>query len=322
LGVEVAGRKPENGGETTFEHLSENDQKNLNKEIEHLQSQLDKLKGVELAGLGTSSLPEKAALDKLTRVGNEVSAYLDFKEGKISKAEFDKRVGDAKSTYANNTQGERDRIPLNTKKDPGKYTDVSRENLKGLTHLEDSKGVIGRIVKDGDGNMYFRTEAQGLNSKSIPMEPTKITEKPYTKIDPHDQSKYPGSVDLHAPYGSPMTVMKSDDGKFKVTGLRSLSEGGNSLSLEYKLNGKTHNVDLRHAQNQFPSYVIDQLKTNPTKALTFDTGTVVGWTGVTGQHGIGNDGKIKWDTTDHTHAEFKNSNATQWKDWGLKGMGF
>ncbi|UOG55073.1 hypothetical protein [Leptospira noguchii] len=321
-GIEVAGRKPESDGETSFEHLSENDQKNLNKEIEHLQSQYDKLQGVELAGLGTSSLPEKAALDKLTRVGNEVSAYLDFKEGKISKAEFDKRVGDAKSTYANNTQGERDKIPLNTKKDPGKYTDVSRENLKGLTHLEDSKGVIGRIVKDGDGNMYFRTEAQGLGSKSIPMEPTKITEKPYTKIDPHDQSKYPGSVDLHAPYGSPMTVMKSDDGKFKVTGLRSLSEGGNSLSLEYKLGGVVRQVDLRHAQNQFPSYVIDQLKSNPAKALTFDNGTVVGWTGVTGQHGIGNDGKIKWDTTDHTHAEFKNSNATQWKDWGLKGMGF
>ncbi|WP_376767580.1 hypothetical protein [Leptospira weilii] len=310
------------GEDVSFEHLSENDRNNLNKEIDHLQGQYDKLKGVELAGLGTSSLPEKAALDKLTRVGNEVSAYLDFKEGKISKAEFDKRVGEAKSTYANNTQGERDKIPLNTKKDPGKYTDVSRENLKGLTHLEDSKGVIGRIVKDGDGNMYFRTEALGKDSKSIPMEPTKITEKPFTKIDPHDQAKYPGSVDLHAPYGSPMTVMKSDDGKFQVTKLKAMSEGGNSLTLKYKLGGVTREVDLRHAQNQFPSYVIDQLKARPNTPLTFDNGTIVGWTGVTGQHGIGNDGKIKWDTTDHTHAEFKNSNATQWKDWGLKAMGF
>ncbi|WP_347814944.1 hypothetical protein [Leptospira noguchii] len=317
--IEGAGRREGEGGETSFEHLSENDQKNLNKEIEHLQSQYDKLKGVELAGLGTSSLPEKAALDKLTRVGNEVSAYLDFKEGKISKAEFDKRVGDAKSTYANNTQGERDKIPLNTKKDPGKYTDVSKEHLQKLTHLEDSKGVIGRIVKDGDGNMYFRTEAQGVNSKSIPMEPTKITEKPYTKIDPHDQSKFPGAVDLHAPYGSPVTVMKSDDGKFKVTGLRSLSEGGNSLRLEYTLGGKTREVDLRHTQNQFPSYVVDELKAG--RKPTFDNGTVVGWTGVTGQHGIGNDGKIKWDPTDHTHAQFQNSNATQWKDW-MKGLGY
>ncbi|EMO28706.1 hypothetical protein LEP1GSC170_1591 [Leptospira interrogans serovar Bataviae str. HAI135] len=133
LGAQViqgAGRREGEGGETSFEHLSENDQKNLNKEIEHLQSQYDKLKGVELAGLGTSSLPEKAALTKLTRIGNEVSAYLDFKEGKITKAEFDKKVGDAKSTYANNTQGERDKIPLNTKKDPGKYTDVSREKFE------------------------------------------------------------------------------------------------------------------------------------------------------------------------------------------------
>ncbi|WP_061236026.1 hypothetical protein, partial [Leptospira weilii] len=318
-GAGYAGTRRE-GEDVSFEHLSENDQKNLNKEIEHLQSQYDKLQGVELAGLKESGLPEKAALTKLTRIGNEVSAYLDFKEGKISKAEFDKRVGDAKSTYANNTQGERDKIPLNTAKDPGKYTDVSRENLKGLTHLEDSKGVIGRIVKDGDGNMYFRTEALGKDSKSIPMEPTKITEKPFTKIDPHDQAKYPGSVDLHAPYGSPMTVMKSDDGKFQVTKLKAMSEGGNSLTLEYKLNGVVRQVDLRHAQNQFPSYVIDQLKAG--NKPTFDTGTVVGWTGVTGQHGIGNDGKIKWDTTDHTHAEFKNSNATQWKDWGLKAMGF
>lgn len=248
-----------------------------------------------------------------------MSAYLDFKEGKITKAEFDKKVGEAKSTYANNTQGERDKIPLNTAKDPGKYTDVSKEHLQKLTHLEDSKGVIGRIVKDGDGNMYFRTEAQGVNSKSIPMEPTKITEKPYTKIDPHDQSKFPGAVDLHAPYGSPVTVMKSDDGKFKVTGLRSLSEGGNSLRLEYTLGGKTREVDLRHTQNQFPSYVVDELKAG--RKPTFDNGTVVGWTGVTGQHGIGNDGKIKWDPTDHTHAQFQNSNATQWKDW-MKGLGY
>ncbi|TQE62453.1 hypothetical protein FF021_20710 [Leptospira noguchii] len=170
--------------------------------------------------------------------------------------------------------------------------------------------------------MYFRTEAQGKDSKSIPMEPTKITEKPWTAIDPHKQAKDPGAVDLHAPYGSPMTVMKSDDGKFKVTGLTKMSEGGNSLSLEYKLNGVVRQVDLRHAQNQFPSYVIDQLKAHPDRHLTFDTGTVVGWTGVTGQHGIGNDGQIKWDTTDHAHAKFKNSNGNDWKDWGLKGMGF
>ncbi|EMJ61794.1 hypothetical protein LEP1GSC051_1319 [Leptospira sp. P2653] len=318
-GAGYAGTRRE-GEDVSFEHLSENDQKNLNKEIEHLQSQYDKLQGVELAGLKESGLPEKAALTKLTRIGNEVSAYLDFKEGKISKAEFDKRVGDAKSTYANNTQGERDKIPLNTAKDPGKYTDVSKEHLQKLTHLEDSKGVIGRIVKDGDGNMYFRTEAQGKDSKSIPMEPTKITEKPWTAIDPHNQSKDPGAVDLHAPYGSPMTVMRSDDGKFTVTGLTKMSEGGNSLRLEYTLNGVKREVDLRHAQNQFPSYVIDELKAKRKPIL--DTGTVVGWTGVTGQHGIGNDGKIKWDTTDHAHLKFQNSNATDWKDWGLKGMGF
>ncbi|EMN42774.1 hypothetical protein LEP1GSC086_0121 [Leptospira weilii str. LNT 1234] len=310
------------GEDVSFEHLSDVDQKNLNKEIDHLQSQYDKLQGVELAGLKESGLPEKAALTKLTRIGNEVSAYLDFKEGKISKAEFDKRVGDAKSTYANNTQGERDKIPLNTQKDPGKYTDVSKEHLQKLTHLEDSKGVIGRIVKDGDGNMYFRTEAQGKDSKSIPMEPTKITEKPWTAIDPHNQSKDPGAVDLHAPYGSPMTVMRSDDGKFEVWKLDKMSEGGNSLTVKYKLGGVTREVDFRHAQNQFPSYVIDALKANSNKPLTFDTGTVVGWTGVTGQHGIGNDGKIKWDPTDHSHLKFRNSNATDWKDWGLKGMGF
>ncbi|WP_420844314.1 hypothetical protein [Leptospira mayottensis] len=323
-GAGYAGTRREDGsdGGTTFEHLSENDQKNLNKEIEHLQSQYDKLQGVELAGLKESGLPEKAALTKLTRIGNEVSAYLDFKEGKISKADFDKRVGEAKSTYANNTQGERDKIPLNTAKDPGKYTDVSKEHLQKLTHLEDSKGVIGKIVKDGDGNMYFRTEALGKDSKSIPMEPTKITEKPWTAVDSHNQAKDPGAVDLHAPYGSPMTVMKSDDGKFQVTGLSKMSEGGNSLTLKYKLGGVTREVDLRHAQNQFPSYVIDQLKTNPNTPLTFDNGTIVGWTGVTGQHGIGNDGQIKWDPTDHAHAKFRNSNATQWKDWGLKGMGY
>ncbi|WP_061215875.1 hypothetical protein, partial [Leptospira santarosai] len=251
-----------------------------------------------------------------TRIGNETAAYLDYKEGKISKADYDKQMSAEKKAYYEATQGDRNKIPMGSG-----YTDISQDNLGKLTHLEGIKGVTGRIVEK-DGNVYFRTKADGVNSKSIPMEPTKITEKPFTKIDPHDQSKFPGVVDLHAPYGSPMTVMNSDDGKFKVTGLRSMSEGGNSLSLEYKLNGVVRQVDLRHAQNQFPSYVVDQLKANPAKVLTFDNGTVVGWTGVTGQHGIGNDGKVKYDPTDHTHAEFKNSNATQWKDWGLKGMGF
>ncbi|UZN07763.1 peptidase M23 [Leptospira santarosai] len=249
-----------------------------------------------------------------TRIGNETAAYLDYKEGKISKADYDKQMSAEKKAYYEATQGDRNKIPMGSG-----YTDISQDNLGKLTHLEGIKGVTGRIVEK-DGNVYFRTKADGVNSKSIPMEPTKITEKPFTKIDPHDQSKFPGVVDLHAPYGSPMTVMNSDDGKFKVTGLRSMSEGGNSLSLEYTLGGVKREVDVRHTQNQFPSYVIDQLKSGVKP--TFDNGTVVGWTGVTGQHGIGNDGKVKWDPTDHTHAEFKNSNATQWKDWGLKGMGF
>ncbi|AVV51408.1 Uncharacterized protein XB17_02831 [Leptospira santarosai] len=249
-----------------------------------------------------------------TRIANETSAYLDYKEGKISKADYDKQMSAEKKAYYEATQGDRNKIPMGSG-----YTDISQDNLGKLTHLEGIKGVTGRIVEK-DGNVYFRTKADGVNSKSIPMEPTKITEKPFTKIDPHDQSKFPGVVDLHAPYGSPMTVMNSDDGKFKVTGLRSMSEGGNSLSLEYTLGGVKREVDVRHTQNQFPSYVIDQLKSGVKP--TFDNGTVVGWTGVTGQHGIGNDGKVKWDPTDHTHAEFKNSNATQWKDWGLKGMGF
>ncbi|EKO79239.1 hypothetical protein LEP1GSC068_0992 [Leptospira sp. Fiocruz LV3954] len=251
-----------------------------------------------------------------TRIANETSAYLDYKEGKISKADYDKQMSAEKKAYYEATQGDRNKIPMGSG-----YTDISQDNLGKLTHLEGIKGVTGRIVEK-DGNVYFRTKADGVNSKSIPMEPTKITEKPFTKIDPHDQSRFPGAVDLHAPYGSPLTVMNSDDGKFKVTGLRSMSEGGNSLSLEYTLGGIKREVDLRHTQNQFPSYVVDRLKAKPNDHLTFDNGTVVGWTGVTGQHGIGNDGKVKYDPTDHTHAQFQNSNATQWKDWGLKGMGF
>ncbi|ONF82592.1 hypothetical protein BWD13_19825 [Leptospira santarosai serovar Grippotyphosa] len=249
-----------------------------------------------------------------TRIANETSAYLDYKEGKISKADYDKQMSAEKKAYYEATQGERNKIPMGSG-----YTDISQDNLGKLTHLEGIKGVTGRIVEK-DGNVYFRTKADGMSSKSIPMEPTKITEKPFTKIDPHDQSKFPGAVDLHAPYGSPLTVMNADGNKFTVRSISSMSEGGNSLRLEYNLNGKTQKVDLRHTQNQFPSYVIDQLKAGKTP--TFDTGTVVGWTGVTGQHGIGNDGKVKYDPTDHTHAQFQNSNATQWKDWGLKGMGF
>ncbi|EMO47461.1 hypothetical protein LEP1GSC187_2439 [Leptospira santarosai str. ZUN179] len=249
-----------------------------------------------------------------TRIANETSAYLDYKEGKISKADYDKQMSAEKKAYYEATQGDRNKIPMGSG-----YTDISQDNLGKLTHLEGIKGVTGRIVEK-DGNVYFRTKADGVNSKSIPMEPTKITEKPFTKIDPHDQSRFPGAVDLHAPYGSPLTVMNADGNKFTVRSISSMSEGGNSLRLEYNLNGKTQKVDLRHTQNQFPSYVIDQLKAGKTP--TFDTGTVVGWTGVTGQHGIGNDGKVKYDPTDHTHAQFQNSNATQWKDWGLKGMGF
>lgn len=239
---------------------------------------------------------------------------MDYKDGKISKADYERQVAAEKKAYYEATQGDRNKIPMG----PG-YTDVSKDNLGKLTHLEGIKGVTGKIVEK-DGTVYFRTEAQGMDSKSIPMEPTKITEKPWTAIDPHPQGKFPGEVDLHAPYGSPMTVMQSDDGKFKVTGLRDLSEGGNSLSLEYKLNGVVRQVDLRHAQNQFPSYVIDQLKIG--NKPTFDTGTIVGWTGVTGQHGIGNDGKVKYDPNDHSHLKFRNSNGSDWKDWGLPAMGY
>ncbi|EKS01135.1 hypothetical protein LEP1GSC125_0042, partial [Leptospira mayottensis 200901122] len=250
-----------------------------------------------------------------TRIGNETAAYLDYKEGKISKADYEGQVAAERKAYYEATQGDRNKIPMGSG-----YTDVSKDNLGKLTHLEGIKGVTGRIVEDANGNVYFRTKADGMGSASIPMEPTKITEKPWTAIDPHNQSKDPGAVDLHAPYGSPMTVMRSDDGKFKVTGLTNMSEGGNSLRLEYKLNGVKRQVDLRHGQNQFPSYVIDALKAN--EKPIFDNGTVVGWTGVTGQHGIGNDGKVKYDPTDHSHLKFQNSNGSDWKDWGLPAMGY
>ncbi|MDI7230600.1 ABC transporter permease, partial [Leptospira santarosai] len=146
-------------------------------------------------------------------------------------------------------------------------------------------------------------------------------EKPWTKVDyDHVNNGQPGVLDLYAPYGSGITVMKADGDKFKVTELKSLSEGGNSLRLKFNLGGVERTVDVRHAQNQFPSYVIDQLKANPRQALTFDTGTVVGWTGVTGQHGIGNEGKVKWDPTDHAHVDF--NDKTKWKDWALQSMGY
>ncbi|MBM9579686.1 hypothetical protein JWG45_21285, partial [Leptospira sp. 201903070] len=249
-----------------------------------------------------------------TRLTNETAAYLDYKEGKISKADYERQVAAEKKAYYEATQGDRNKIPMGSG-----YTDISKDNLGKLTHLEGIKGVAGRIVEK-DGYTYFRTEAQGMNSKSIPMEPTKISEKPWTTVDyghVNRQGKE-GVLDLYAPYGSGVTIPRADGNQFQVAGLRSLSEGGNVLTLKYNVAGVPQTAHISHVQNQFPSYVIDELKAG--RKPIFETGTVVAWTGVTGQHGVGNEGKVKYDPTDHAHIDFVDK--TNWRDWALQSMGY
>ncbi|TGK41923.1 hypothetical protein [Leptospira gomenensis] len=273
-----------------------------------------------------SSPPSKATLAKIARFKEELDAYDVFKSGNMSKSEFEAKLYEARKKYYIQTQGERSKITVGKNGQNESYTDISSENLEELLRYEAREKAVGRLILSPDGKtVYFRTAYSGLNSESVSMNPVKISEKPWTKVDPHTNPKYPGWVDLHAPIDSGTSIFKADDNKFQITGLTVGSEGGNMLQFKYTLNGNVVEGYFGHLQNKFPSYVIDELKKG--NKPVFDTGTVVGWVGATGQRGVANldtnVGVMRWyNPAQHTHVGFSKPNKTDWRDWGLPGLGY
>ncbi|EMN44376.1 hypothetical protein LEP1GSC086_3640 [Leptospira weilii str. LNT 1234] len=293
----------------------------LDMEYAEMQEQMNSMMdGDALADNNGMPSANKLSLAKVGRLKTEIDAYLDYKEGKISKGDFEAKVAEARKNYYYQTQDERNKIPVGKDGKDRPYTDISLEKLNELVRLEAKEGVIGRIVKGWNDVVYFRAEALGMKSRSIQMEETTLTNKPWTKVDPHNQNDFPGWVDLYGPIGSGITVPDSDDKKFKVVGLTIGSEGGNLLTLQYLSKNKTVEVTIGHIKNEFPSYVIDQLKAGGKP--TFDVGTVVAWIGATGQRGIGTDGRVQYDPAQHTHNMFKQPNKTGWRNWQWPGMGY
>ncbi|EQA62215.1 hypothetical protein LEP1GSC062_0025, partial [Leptospira alexanderi serovar Manhao 3 str. L 60] len=140
----------------------------LDMEYAEMQEQMSSMMDGD-ALTDNSEMPSanKLSLAKVGRLKTEIDAYLDYKEGKISKGDFEAKVAEARKNYYYQTQGERNKIPIAGSQS---YTDISGSNLDTLVRLEAKKGVLGRILEDENGNVYFRTEALGMKSKSIQME--------------------------------------------------------------------------------------------------------------------------------------------------------
>ncbi|EKR64688.1 hypothetical protein LEP1GSC036_3209 [Leptospira weilii str. 2006001853] len=179
------------------------DAKALDMEYAEMQEQMDSMMdGDALADNSGMPSASKLSLAKIGRLKAELDAYFDYKENKISKGDFEAKVAEARKNYYYQTQDERNKIPVGEDGKGRAYTDISLEKLNELVRLEAKEGVIGRILKGWNDVVYFRAEALGMKSRSIQMEETTLTPKPWTKVDPHDQNDFPGWVDLYGPIGS------------------------------------------------------------------------------------------------------------------------
>ncbi|MBW0435290.1 hypothetical protein HGB47_16905 [Leptospira yasudae] len=154
-----------------------------------------------------------------------------------------------------------------------------------LINMELEAGVSGGnlILNKASGKLYYRTEALGADHKLIPTNPNERVSAPWTYYELHtDNDNGIMSGDYHAPKGSAQSVWGPNGGKYMIIGVKTLGLGGNEITTQTKINGKTITEKHRHVLNEMPDVAYQAFK-NKTP---LPYGTPFGYTGITGNMAV------------------------------------
>lgn len=166
-------------------------------------------------------------------------------------------------------------------------TDVTDQSPRYVASIEAHLGIAGcRLLRRDDGGYRFRCATDTQAPLPLDIEPFTVDSIDWARAAYHVVQTSQG--DFVADKKTPITVLASDDGLFRVVSVRGNPAtggifAGSNIRLRLRAGGAEHDVSFFHLDSQVPAYVIDAAATG----TPLPVGTVVGFIGYTGNLGIG-----------------------------------
>lgn len=167
------------------------------------------------------------------------------------------------------------------------YTDHTPTYPTFVASLEDRQQAWGCILarRNSDGAWRFRCATDTRGPRRLDIDPLTITHIDWASAAYHRDQVSQG--DLLADVGTPLSILASDDGTFRVVSVTANRPTGSivaglNIRVAYTWGGVENQIGFSHCNDGVPGYVLDAA----AASTPLPVGTVFGFVGTTGNFWI------------------------------------